>query len=298
MVEPAQSGYRRVMMSRGTLVAKPTKTALHHRALLASLMTVLAGCGATPRASGTAAEHRASSVETPDVARGNSNTPSPTGPAPISGVAGGSIAASSLGAGCVGRVPFAPQTVLELSVATELSLSVRSGLDSTLAVVLPDGTAVCNDDAEGLDARVTEVFPPGAHPVYVGTFDGVTGPFELTIGPPLHVSVRYGDLIPGVPRFCGMAEPSTGPIRIGSPVMLGAHSPYEGPDGHGGYVVQDTWWNDGMAPLVGQIGRVTEIALDPVGCPHVRVDVDGGTWGWRVRDLRVTPGIGGGIVIE
>lgn len=78
-----------------------------------------------------------------------------------------------------------------------------------------------------------------------------------------------------IPTYCGMTYPDYGPLRVGSMVILGAHTPWNG----------ETWWNDAMWPYVGRRARITELAgLDPNGCPYVRVDVDGGTWGWRIRN--------------
>lgn len=79
-----------------------------------------------------------------------------------------------------------------------------------------------------------------------------------------------------IPTYCGMSYPDYGPLRVGSAVILGAHTPWNG----------ETWWNDSMWPWVGRRAVVTALGgLDPNGCPYVRVDVDGGTWGWRIRNM-------------
>jgi hypothetical protein len=81
-----------------------------------------------------------------------------------------------------------------------------------------------------------------------------------------------------IPRDCGMAYPEYGAIAVGSAVVLGRHSPYRG----------DTWWNDAMDANVGRAAVVTALGgLDPAGCPYVRVDVDGGAFGWRIRDMSI-----------
>ncbi len=37
-----------------------------------------------------------------------------------------------------------------------------------------------------------------------------------------------------------------------------------------------------MVVFVGREATVTQLGgLDPQGCPYVRVDIDGGSWGWR-----------------
>lgn len=79
-----------------------------------------------------------------------------------------------------------------------------------------------------------------------------------------------------IPTYCGMSYPDYGPLRVGSMVILGAHTPWNG----------ETWWNDSMWPFVGRQARITELGgLDPNGCPYVRVDVDGAAWGWRIRNM-------------
>ena len=83
-----------------------------------------------------------------------------------------------------------------------------------------------------------------------------------------------------------MNSAAYGPITIGTSVVLGSHTGWTGPDGHGGYVTSDTWWNDSMWADVGQRTTVTELpGLDPAGCPYVRVAIDTGTWGGRIRNL-------------
>lgn len=81
-----------------------------------------------------------------------------------------------------------------------------------------------------------------------------------------------------VPRWCDMTERTTsyGPIVPGSVVVLGRHSPWNG----------DTNWAAEMERFVGVRARVTELSgIDTMGCPGIRVDVDGGQWFWRIRDL-------------
>lgn len=92
------------------------------------------------------------------------------------------------------------------------------------------------------------------------------------------------------PTDCGQAQASYGPVVIGSRIVLGAHTPWTGPDGQGGSVVADTDWNDEMMQYVGMTAMVSALdGLDPAGCPGVRVDVDGGQWFWRLRDAHPAP---------
>jgi TPR repeat protein len=79
-----------------------------------------------------------------------------------------------------------------------------------------------------------------------------------------------------IPQYCRMGAPSYGPITIGTPVTLGYHTPWEG----------DANWADQMGQFVGQRTFVTSLeGLDEVGCPVVRVAVDGGQYFWRIRNM-------------
>ena len=82
-----------------------------------------------------------------------------------------------------------------------------------------------------------------------------------------------------IPSWCGMTAggETYGPITIGSWVILGAHSPWNG----------ETNWAPEMMRWVGQRAQVTRLGgLDTVGCPGVYVAADGGQYFWRIRDLR------------
>lgn len=81
------------------------------------------------------------------------------------------------------------------------------------------------------------------------------------------------------PQQCHMAEGSEsyGAATPGSQVVLGRHRAVDGDDN----------WSDEMQAYVGRVARVIGPAgLDGNGCPGVRVDIDQGSWFWRVRDLR------------
>lgn len=72
-----------------------------------------------------------------------------------------------------------------------------------------------------------------------------------------------------------------GAATVGAQVILGRHRPVDG----------DTNWSEDMSRFVGRSARVVGPAgVDGQGCPGVRVDVDGGDWFWRIRDLRATGG--------
>jgi hypothetical protein len=105
---------------------------------------------------------------------------------------------------------------------------------------------------------------------------------DLTVTPSVGLS--------GIPRDCGMAVASYGSISVGSRVLLGRHTGWTGPDGHGGTVTGDADWADEMSPFVGRTARVVQLAdLDPAGCPGVRVDIDSQQWFWRIRDMQPVP---------
>lgn len=92
------------------------------------------------------------------------------------------------------------------------------------------------------------------------------------------------------PADCGHAQASYGPVVVGSRILLGAHTPWTGPDSTGAPVVDDTDWNDEMMQWVGMAATVVSLdGVDPAGCAGVRVDVDGQQWFWRLRDARPAP---------
>jgi hypothetical protein len=88
----------------------------------------------------------------------------------------------------------------------------------------------------------------------------------------------------GFPQECRMAEGREryGAAVPGAQVVLGRHRAVDG----------DTNWSEEMASYVGRTARVVGPAgVDGSGCPGVRVDIDEGSWFWRIRDLRP---VGGG----
>jgi hypothetical protein len=67
-----------------------------------------------------------------------------------------------------------------------------------------------------------------------------------------------------------------GPIEVGTVVVLGRHSEVDGSDN----------WAAGMDQYVGKATTVTRLSgVDAQGCPGVRVEIDGGDYFWRIRDL-------------
>ncbi len=83
-----------------------------------------------------------------------------------------------------------------------------------------------------------------------------------------------------VPQACGMTDDNAqyGRIEIGTEVVLGRHRPVDG----------EANWVEEMDRYVGRSARVTElVGVDDQGCPLLRVDVDGGDWFWRLRDVQL-----------
>jgi len=104
--------------------------------------------------------------------------------------AGGPLTASDAGAGgqwsfCPGNITQAPSVELDWDGAGgPLSLYVESERDNTLAVNLPDGSWVCDDDGgAGVDAAITlESAPSGIYDIYVGLYSGTaSAPARLNI---------------------------------------------------------------------------------------------------------------------
>lgn len=223
-------------------------------------------------------------------------------PTILSGTAVGTVAASTMNPICAGYVPAAPNHILNVTApfAMPVTLSGTASVDTVMVIRLADGRVICNDDGPVFpNPQLVEILPMGQHQVFYGTYSaGGNTPYTLSIsamgggaaaglgGLGGLAGLLGGGGYPGAPTHCGMAVPDYGSIRIGTSVVLGAHTGWTGPDGHGGFVTDDTWWNDSMYAYVGQRTVVTELGgMDPAGCPYVRVAVDSGSWGWRIRNL-------------
>ncbi len=103
----------------------------------------------------------------------------------VSLAAGGSITVdSSLAPGCVGIVAEAPDynLVYEAGDTYPLNIYAVSDEDTTLVVNLPDGSWVCNDDAEGFNPLVNLENPQsGLYNIWVGTYGEDVTPAQLKI---------------------------------------------------------------------------------------------------------------------
>lgn len=149
-----------------------------------------------------------------------------------------------------------------------------------------DGDANWVDEMEayvGQTATVTELFGTDGSGCPVVHVDSDNGDWfwrvrdmRLSGGGPTPIITSGG----AIPTSCGMTDETVqyGPLRVGSKIKLGRHTPWQG----------DENWAESMSQYVGQEASVTELAgTDAAGCPLVKVDVDGGAWFWRIRDAVV-----------
>jgi hypothetical protein len=99
--------------------------------------------------------------------------------------AGGSLEASQLGSGCVGRIAGAPDYELSYRATSfDLTIGVNSSTDTTLVVNGPDGRWYCDDD--GADAAFNPLIrfndaQSGTYDIWVGTYGDDTASAELYI---------------------------------------------------------------------------------------------------------------------
>ena len=93
----------------------------------------------------------------------------------VSGTSGGSASAAELHADCAGQISATPDHLLVAGgVFTSLRIMAHSETDVTLVVERPDGTYLCNDDAEGDDPIVEGMFPTGTYKIWVGSYNADT----------------------------------------------------------------------------------------------------------------------------
>lgn len=105
-------------------------------------------------------------------------------PHAVTMVAGGSIDASRLGNGCVGKISNAPDyQVTYTAGGLPLVFRTRSGEDTTLVINGPNGSWRCDDDSYGDgDAEVRFNNPQsGVYDVWVGTYGSTPGRAQLLI---------------------------------------------------------------------------------------------------------------------
>lgn len=102
------------------------------------------------------------------------------------GTAGGPVDGGSLYEYCIGSMPRTPQHVLDVSAPLPyLAIGAYGNVDLTIAVHLPDGSWLCNDDWDGLNPRVEGPIGRGRVEVFVGTYGSASqggGDYEYTVG--------------------------------------------------------------------------------------------------------------------
>jgi hypothetical protein len=219
------------------------------------------------------------------------------------GTAGGPVSADTLSADCRGYISAQPNHVIRATGAfANLRIVVASPADTTLVVQRADGSFECNDDFEGLNPQVAGMFGPGEHRVWIGTYSADDSGAPYVIGVTELATVTAASLAMGgvpevpadaptpppgsVPTACGQADPGVyGGLAVGMAVTLGRHTPLQGVDENGAPVMSENWAEE-MGAFVGQRTLVTQLSgVDDIGCPGIRVAVDGGQFFWRIRDL-------------
>ncbi|MEM9193665.1 MAG: hypothetical protein AAGF12_31105, partial [Myxococcota bacterium] len=88
-----------------------------------------------------------------------------------SGSSGGQVSASTLSPNCTGWVSTNPDHIFVAEGNFGfLKVMVRARRDTTLVIQKPDGTYICNDDAENRNPVLAGAFPQGTYRVWVGSY--------------------------------------------------------------------------------------------------------------------------------
>jgi hypothetical protein len=120
-----------------------------------------------------------------------------TGTQTLNGNAGGAVHAATMDPRCTGQVGDTPNHVLVLpSAMPQLTLSVEAGPDATLVVLGPGGT-LCDDDTNGLNPALSGPFAAGTYSVFVGSYQGPSFPYTLTVSTEGQAVVPTADIIAG-----------------------------------------------------------------------------------------------------
>jgi hypothetical protein len=103
----------------------------------------------------------------------------------IQAIAGGSLDAAALGAGCAGFVTAAPDVRIQWNGGgLRVAFSAFDGGDATLIIRRPDGLFACADDTGTSFDPLIELLnaPPGSYAVWIGSFNaGTAVPGLLTV---------------------------------------------------------------------------------------------------------------------
>ncbi len=172
----------------------------------------------------------------------------------VSGVSGGSVSATSLSSDCRGWIANEPNHLFTASGNfNTLRILVNGGAeDTTLVVQKPDGTYVCNDDAEGHNPIIANVpFPSGTYKIWVGSYQqSVTAAYnlgftELTSVQVAQVGLPAGSSAPPPP---GDLSSNFGRIELAPGFMPDPHRA----TGTAGGAVQATSWDPECRGAVSQ----------------------------------------------
>lgn len=177
--------------------------------LLISVLALLGACGSSEEATPATTTDEPAAATAPAAPAAPTAPPAaPAAPAaaatpvavagpgftftPVTGTAGGPAEGSTLGEGCIGNFPTAPQHIVEVGAAIpnlRVLVAAQGEGDTTLAVRTPGGTVVCTDDS-GDPANsfnpVAEIenAAPGTYQIFVGGYssgDEATS-YRLTLG--------------------------------------------------------------------------------------------------------------------
>lgn len=101
----------------------------------------------------------------------------------LQGAAGGPVTMSSVDGNCRGYASVQPSHTVTLPTSMAVRMVARAGFDTTLAVQLPNGQLVCNDDFEGLSAGFDFVAPGGTMRIWVGSYgqSNIGGGYQLDL---------------------------------------------------------------------------------------------------------------------
>ena len=120
-------------------------------------------------------------------------------PDPMSfrGSSAGARAASELNPACIGFIMDAPNYKMRATTSSgKLRIFVNAGeQDATLIVKRPDGSFLCNDDAEGRNPMVEFPLLEGDHEIWVGAYDK-REEISFTLGVSRRREARPSDLLP------------------------------------------------------------------------------------------------------
>jgi hypothetical protein len=208
--------------------------------------------------------------------------------------------ATTLDPRCIGFVGAPVGVVAVPADAGPLLVHTLNAIDTVLVLEDAAHRFYCDDDSAGAQrSAVLATFPPGPLVIRVGTFRRLTArvappgepdpEFDWAGGDSYSVAVDrpHGTLDPSLAASsCGLRAPEFKTLDLGTPVVLGRHRAVSPPDGTMPDVVRDEGWVPAMDEFVGRHAVVTALwSVDAAGCSVVAVDVDGGHWLWRVRDL-------------